>query len=498
MADTGGTGALDFRTAFTRAVFLCQRLAPLWADEENVGILLPPSVGGSLVNWVALLMGKRPVNLNYTLSPDAMRSCIEQCGLTSVVTSEKVLKRLKIDLPIPMHPLEGLAKAPRLAEKLRAAVLARCCPTGLMEKRLAAGKPPMPDDVATLIFSSGSTGEPKGVMLTHRNIVTNVRQMERVLVLRDDDRFLGILPFFHSFGFTTTIAVPAVLGLGAAYHSNPMEAKAVGPLVADHRVSILLATPTFLQFYQRGCHPDQFRSLRLVAVAAEKLPERSAAAFEQKFGIRPTEAYGCTECSPCVTLNSSDPADSRPGSVGRPLPGMEVKIVDPESRATLPVGDAGLLLVKGPNVMQGYLGQPDKTAEVLRDGWYNTGDIARQDQDGFITITDRLSRFSKIGGEMVPHIRIEEKLHECAGLTDQAFAVTSVSDPKKGERLIVLHTRPDAEIDATLQKLAAQDIPNLWKPRRDQFLAVHELPYLGSGKLDLNGLKNMAADRLGQ
>lgn len=508
MTDSGGGKSINFIAALTKALFLRGRLAPIWGDAKNVGILLPPSNGGALVNWAALLMGKVPVNLNYTLSPEAIQSCIDQCGLTSIVTSEKVLARLKFEAQIPVHRLEDLAKDPRTGEKLKAAALAWLCPRFLLERIAAAGKPARIDDLATVIFSSGSTGEPKGVMLSHYNIVSNVQQMNQVLRLRSDDRFLGVLPFFHSFGFTTTLAVPAVLGIGSAYHFNPMEAKVIGPLVKEHRVSILLATPTFLQFYLRGCEADQLASLRIVAIAAEKLPQRLADAFREKFGVHPLEGYGCTECAPCVTLNTEDFAgevDGAPlrqsgakaGSVGRPVPGMTVKIVDPDTRELRPVGESGLLLVKGPNVMGGYLGAPEKTGDVLRDGWYDTGDIVCQDEEGFITITDRLSRFSKIGGEMVPHIKVEEKLHEAAGVTGQTFAVTSVPDDKKGERLIVFHTQSDEEVATTREKLAAvDDIPNLWKPKPDQFIRVEELPYLGSGKLDLKRLKAMAAEKV--
>jgi acyl-[acyl-carrier-protein]-phospholipid O-acyltransferase / long-chain-fatty-acid--[acyl-carrier-protein] ligase len=180
------------------------------------------------------------------------------------------------------------------------------------------------------------------------------------------------------------------------------------------------------------------------------------------------------------------------GSIGHPLPGIAVKIIDPETHAPMAFGQPGLLLVRGPNVMQGYLGRPEKTAEVLKDGWYNTGDIAVLDEDGFIRITDRLSRFSKIGGEMVPHIRVEDKLHELAGSTEQTFAVTGIPDEKKGERLFVLHTLPEDKLKECLEKLAQSDLPALWKPRPDQFAHVDALPYLGTGKLDLRRIKEEA------
>jgi len=274
--------------------------------------------------------------------------------------------------------------------------------------------------------------------------------------------------------------------------------------VLEHRVTFLLATPTFLQIYLRGCTAEQFGSVRLVAVGAEKLPERLALAFEDQFGVRPFEAYGCTECSPAVTVNTLDyraagfrQVGAKRGKIGHPLPGVCVRIVDPtrpDPSAALPLGQSGLLLVRGPNVMQGYLGQPEKTAAVVRNGWYVTGDIAVLDEDGFLQITDRWSRFSKIGGEMVPHIKIEEKLHELAGTTQQTFVVTSVTDEKKGERLVVLHQLPAARMQEVLAKLAASDLPNLWKPKAEAFFHVPAFPLLGSGKLDLRKVREQAVE----
>ena len=236
------------------------------------------------------------------------------------------------------------------------------------------------------------------------------------------DKILGILPFFHSFGFTGTLCLPTTIGMGVVFHPSPLESRAIGALVSQYSVTFLLATPTFLQAYIRRCEPEDFGSLQYVMAGAEKLPERTSIAFEDRFGLRPLEGYGCTECSPAVTVNTRDfraaqfrQVGSKRSSIGHPLPGISVRIVNPETLDPLPVGETGLLLVRGPNIMQGYLNRPEKTAEVLHDGWYNTGDIAAVDEDGFIRITDRMSRFSKIGGEMVPHIKVEDKLHELSG-----------------------------------------------------------------------------------
>ena len=571
---------VTFGSALVRTVFLAHRLKEIWAGQEMVGLLLPPSVPGALVNFAALLSGKVPVNLNYTVSGETLASCIRQCQIKTVVTSRGFLDKLKIKVsgevvfledvvrssafrrPTRSEPPEGgtpnaAPASPPFGEMLIATLMAWLLPAALLERSFRHANKVKLDDLATVIFSSGSTGDPKGVMLSHYNIGSNIEQLEQVFGLGRRDCVLGVLPFFHSFGFTGTLCLPAMLGIGVVYHPNPLDAKTIGPLVCEYEATFLLATPTFLQLYLRGCSPEDFGSLRVVMTGAEKLPDRLSAAFEEHFGIRPLEGYGCTECSPCVAVNTHDfrsagfrQIGAKRGKIGHPVPGVSVKIVDPENRAPLGIGQPGLLLVRGPNVMQGYLGRPEKTAEVLiefpqaankqsssgghfdslsprgtsgeRAGergvpnkvasspqpsppsgeerennsfakWYVTGDIAAIDEDGFLQITDRLSRFSKIGGEMVPHIKIEEKLHELAGATEQTFVVASVPDEKKGERLVVLHKLSDEKLQPCLEKLTQCDLPNLWKPRADSFFRVENFPLLGTGKLDLRKVKETAA-----
>ncbi|MBI5395522.1 MAG: MFS transporter [Verrucomicrobia bacterium] len=498
MMGDGRTPRVTFGAALTRAVLLARRLRPVWDGQEMVGILLPPSVPGALVNLAALLLGKVPVNLNYTVSDDALASCARQCGLKTVVTAREFLEKVKVKPPVEAVFIEDVAANPRVGEKLAALLLAWCAPARLLERAIGARQVGL-DDLATVIFSSGSTGDPKGVMLTHYNIASNVEQMGQVFAFDGSDKLLGILPFFHSFGFTGTLALPAMLGAGAVYHPNPLDSVVIGQLVSRYAVTFLLATPTFLQAYIRRCAPEDFGSVRLVMAGAEKLPERVAQAFEDRFGIRPLEGYGCTECAPTVAVNTQDfraagfrQVGAKRGTIGHPLPGISVRLVDVDTGQPVAAGKSGLMLVRGPNVMHGYLGRPEKTAEVLRDGWYVTGDIATMDEDGFIQITDRLTRFSKIGGEMVPHIKVEEKLHELAGATEQVFVVTGVPDEKKGERLAVLHTLADDALQACLAKLPQSGLPNLWMPRPNHFLRVEKLPYLGTGKLDLRKVRELA------
>src|SRR5579863_543847 len=482
------------------SIFLARRLRKQWAGQEMVGILLPPSVPAALVNYAAMLSGKIPVNLNYTLPNEALASCAAQCKIETVITTKLLLEKIPLTVPGRTILIEEAAAAPRLGEKLMALLL-WILPGASLERSLSGGTTKSLDDVATIIFSSGSTGEPKGVMLTHYNIASNIEQVGQTFMFDHGDCLLGVLPFFHSFGFTVTLWLPATLGIAAAYHPSPLDLNAVSEMVRDYRITFLLATPTFLQAYLRRCSPEDFGSLQYVVVGAEKLPERLAIAFEDRFGIRPLEGYGATECSPVVAVNTRDfrapgfrQVGAKRGRIGHPLPGISIRIVDPETFEPVPVGSSGLMLVRGPNVMKGYLNKPEKTAEVLRDGWYVTGDIAAADEDGFLAITDRMSRFSKIGGEMVPHIKLEEKLHELAESTDQQFVVTGVPDARKGERLVVLHTLSPDELKPLLDRMAETGLPNLWTPRGNQFFHVEELPHLGSGKLDLRRVHEVAVD----
>ncbi len=385
-------------------------------------------------------------------------------------------------------------------EKCVSTLLATIAPQRLIERACGAGHRVDVHDVVTIIFSSGSTGEPKGVMLTHANVDANVEGVAQVTRVNSHDRLLGILPLFHSFGYMA-LWFASNRDLATVFHPNPLDAGQIGELVQRYNVSLLIATPTFLQVYLRRCTPAQFGSLRFVLVGAEKLSDRLAQAFEERFGLRPLEGYGATECAPAITVSALDyrapgfyQPGSRRGSVGQPLPGVSVRVVDPDTYDPRPVNTSGLILVKGPNVMEGYLGPVELTAKVMRDGWYVTGDICVLDEDGFLLITDRLSRFSKIGGEMVPHGKVEEALHDVAGEDVQVFAVTSVPDEKKGERLAVLHTLGEDKILGLVEKLAAEGLPNLFIPRPEQFLKVEELPLLGTGKMNLRAVKDLALE----
>ena len=490
--------------ALIGAIALTRTLRMEWEDQPSVGLLLPPSVAGALANVAAAMAGRVSVNLNYTVGKTGLESAVRQAELRTIVTSRLFVEKAKLELPdgpriIWLEEIRTRIGGPQRALALILAVLA---PVRIIERACGQIRPVGMDDLATIIFSSGSTDEPKGVMLSHFNIDSNEQAVAQVLHLDAHDRIVGILPLFHSFGYLVFWFV-MLNGGGMVFHPTPLDAAAIGELCARYRLTFLVTTPTFLQLYQRRCTPEQFSSLRVVLTGAEKLPLRLYQTFEDRFGIRPIEGYGVTECSPVIAVNVPDfraagffqPA-SRRGTVGQPLPGMSVRTVDPETFAPTPPGTPGMLLVKGPNVMVGYLGKDDLTATAIRDGWYITGDLATIDEDGFITITDRLSRFSKIGGEMVPHGAVEEALHRAGGFEIQVFAVTGVPDERRGEQLAVLSTIEDAAIPDILAKASAEGLPNLFLPSRSHFVKVDALPVLGTGKLDLRKVKQVAIEQL--
>ena len=494
------------RESLVRALVLrrVMRREILDDDEDFVGVLLPPSVGGVLVN-VALSLDKRiSANLNYTVTSDVINHCIKDVKIRHVLTSEKFLSKIDVEIDSNVILLDSLKEKITTLDKAIGFFQANLMPAGLLSWSLGLHNV-QPDDLLTVIFTSGSTGMPKGVLLSHANISHNVDAIERMVHLDDDDTVLGVLPFFHSFGYSITLWAVMVLGPRGVYHFNPLDARQVGKLAEQFKATVLLGTPTFLRGYLRRIESKQFENLDVVVVGAEKMPADLFDAFEEKFGIRPVEGYGTTELSPIVSLNIPPSRSSAKyqrdlieGSVGRPLPGISAKVVSPDDPGKeLPDGDDGMLLIAGPNVMQGYANQAETTKKAMIDGWYSTGDIAHIDDEGFIHITGRLSRFSKIGGEMVPHVRVEEELAKAYQEGDDddelRVCVTSVPSTKKGERLIVLHRPSEVTAEQAREKLRVAGLPNLYIPGADGFLEVDEIPLLGTGKLDLKSAKEKAA-----
>jgi acyl-[acyl-carrier-protein]-phospholipid O-acyltransferase / long-chain-fatty-acid--[acyl-carrier-protein] ligase len=497
MADTTGV-ELTFGKTLIGSLLLSRWVEKHCGKDTMVAVMLPASVGGALANLAVTLAGKVPVNINFTAGQDAMISAMKQCGIKTILTSRLFLAKASLEEMPEMVFLEELKKTFTPAQKLLTAATAAFLPARWLNRRVTKRR--VPDDLATVIFSSGSTGTPKGVMLSHHNIVSNIEGICQVIQFTKKDRILGVLPFFHSFGFTATIWLPLLAGFGVVYHPNPMDAKTIGETVQKYQATLLISTPTFYAGYLRRCSAEEFASLRYAIAGAEKLREQISRGYKEKYGIDLLEGYGCTELAPVVSVNIPDVIGGvekqighKPGSVGHPIPGVAVKVIDPDTELPLPCGREGLLLVKGPNCMLGYLGQPELTAQAFRDEWYVTGDIAAIDEDGFIRITDRLSRFSKIGGEMVPHVKIEEAINQVLG--NSAVVVTALPDEQRGEKLIAFYTQNGISRDELWNRLNRSELPKLWIPKRENLYWLESLPLLGSGKIDLKQIKLLAYEQ---
>jgi acyl-[acyl-carrier-protein]-phospholipid O-acyltransferase/long-chain-fatty-acid--[acyl-carrier-protein] ligase len=499
MADSMGK-RMTFGQALAAGLLFSKWIEKNRPEDKMMGLLLPSTTGGALANLGVSLSGKVPVNLNFTSGKEAMDYALAQCGIKTILTSKVFLHKAGLEPMEGMVYLEDLLREFSPLQKALAALEAFLTPSWLIRKTRGF-KNQKPEDLATVIFSSGSTGTPKGVMLSHYNILSNLEACEQLFWVVKKDRIMGVLPFFHSFGFMGTLWFPLVAGFGAVYHPNPVDAKTIGDLVFKYKATILISTPTFYSAYIRKCPAEQFATLRFAVVGAEKLRATIASEYKEKYGRDLMEGYGCTEMSPVVAVNIPDFENSvskqkgmKPGTVGQPVPGVAVRIIHAETGEPLPPGEEGLILVKGSNRMMGYLGAPEKMAEVVKDGWYVTGDIGMLDEEGFLHITDRLSRFSKIGGEMVPHLKVEEALHPILG--DYVCAVTSIPDEQKGEKLVVLHTHPQLTPENFWSHLSNTELPKLWVPKKDHYYFVENLPSLGSGKLDLKGVKQKALELL--
>jgi acyl-[acyl-carrier-protein]-phospholipid O-acyltransferase/long-chain-fatty-acid--[acyl-carrier-protein] ligase len=473
--------------------------------DERIAIVLPASKGSVVANLAVTLAGKVPVDLNFTMGRAANESCCKRANLRVAISASAFMPRLK-DFPWPERVLKLDELMPRLKPQIlfwwTMSILA---PARLLLQMLGVPKKGGHDE-ASLLFTSGSTGEPKGVVLSHRNIVGNVSQFRELLDAKTDDAILASLPFFHSFGSTVTLWYPLIEAVRIVTYPSPLEVAKNAELIEQHKLTLLLATPTFLRGYLRKAEPLQLRSLRLVITGAEKLPLDLAKSFEDRFKQKVFEGYGLTETSPVVSVNLPEPQpikpgeqvqpSSRPGSTGKMAPGIAAEIREPETDRKLSLHETGMLWLRGVNIFEGYLHDQERTKEVLRDGWLKTGDIGRFDEDGFLYIEGRLSRFSKIGGEMVPHESVEQKIIDLLGLSgkdERTLAIVGVQDEAKGEALVLL-SAVDVDLAALRKKLQDSGVPNLWIPKKVQ--RVESIPVLASGKLDLSRCVALAGNLL--
>lgn len=500
---------LGFDKVFAAAIALSRHIK-LETQQERVIIVLPPGIGGLIANVAVLLAGKTPVNLNFTAAHSSILSAIKQSGADKFITADVFVRKMQA---FPWPATRQMILVERVLPTLKGQItkwflLSKILPAALIATVLGVSKKGG-DREALLLFTSGSSGEPKGVVLTHRNVIANVAQFGSRLDLQKQDTVLGCLPLFHSFGCTVTLWYPIIQGIQLVTYPSPLETKRLAELIDKHRVTLLIATPTFLRGYLRGVHREQLGSLKLVVTGAEKLPPSVAAAFEDKFGKTVLEGYGLTETSPVTNVNLPAPAPSalpgahclpthRPGSVGQLMPGLAIRITDPETNAPRALDEQGMIWFKGPNIFPGYLNDTARTANVLtQDAWFRTGDIGRVDADGFLYIEGRLSRFSKIAGEMIPHETVEEMLIKALSLESEdcrRIAIVGIPDADRGEALILLSTvaggSEQQELIDLRYRLLEQGVPALWIPK--VLKRVPEIPVLASGKLDVQGCVKLA------
>ncbi len=489
---------LGFDKVFAAAAAFSKSIRKSTA-KKRVGILLPPGKGGLIANLAVLFAGKIPVNLNFTAGSEAVTHSMKEADLDRFITAQAFIDKLP-KFPWPVD--EKLIFIERVLPKLKGRIkiwyiMGKLFSEDRLAKMLQISKTGDREE-AMLLFTSGSSGSPKGVVLSHRNLLANINQFGSRIALTQEDKVLGCLPLFHSFGATVTMWYPVIQGVTLVTYPSPLEIAKLAHLIEQYQISLLLSTPTFLRGYLRKAKPEQLRSTTLVVTGAEKLPSKVAEAFEKRFGKPVLEGYGLTETSPATNVNLPNPVpcdsgdcrpvvvNHRPGSVGQLIPGIAVRITNPDTDEPLPIESSGMIWLKGANVFEGYLNQPEKTAEVLIDGWFRTGDLGRMDEDGFLYIEGRLSRFSKIGGEMVPHEKVEELINTAMAYDpedERKVVIVGVPDEAKGEALILLTSEADLDKTELRSRLLKNEVPALWIPKT--LVLVDEIPHLASGKLDI-------------
>ncbi len=495
----------EMKSGFLLALsWMLSRRLLTWTEKKRVGILFPPGIGGFVANLAVVLAGKVPVNLNFTLGSSSLEACFALAEIDCILSTERMRAKLP-NFPWPVTGVVDLVEELRALPKAKTiALLAaiKATPAKVLAKLLKV--PSEGGDVeAGLLFTSGSSGEPKGVVLTHRNILGNCLQIDAAGILPIGEKLIANLPIFHSFGFTVTLWYPLLRGCAAVTVPSPLEFKKVAEAIEVESASILVGTPTFLKPYIQHVAPEQLKSLKYAITGAEKTAAGFADLWEERFGGLYLEGYGLTETSPVVSINlphtptgfsyvQSEANGSKRGSVGLLLPGHAARILNPDTMEPLPVTEVGLLLLKGPNIFGGYLNDAERTAEVMDGGWFITGDLARFDDEGYLFIEGRLSRFSKIAGEMVPHGTIEQALVEAFDLLDSELpmlAIGSRPDASKGEALVLLAVM-DLELSEVRAKLSEAGYSNLWVPK--VIKRVEFIPILATGKLDLRGINALS------
>lgn len=467
---------IDFKQALIAGLILARRFRKL--ERGRIGIMLPTSGGGALAVLGAVMAGRTPVMINY--STGAKKNCRyaqHQCDFQTIITTRALLEKTGCpqlpemlfieDILATLSPLEkGLAFAKTLL------------PTPLLKRLVGRNDLSQP---AVILFTSGSEKDPKVVQLSQRNILSNIESFCEHMEIYGMDRLLAVLPYFHVFGLTINLWTPLCLGMTSITYANPLEFKTVAKIIRETKPELLVGTPVFLEGYVRQSAAGDFSSIKLAVSGADKCPETLRQLFREKHNLEIYEGYGTTETSPVISANPR--RDNRPGSIGRVIPGTEVKIISYETDEPCEAGEIGKILVRGDGVMNGYLNDVEESSLKLKSGWYDTGDLGFMDADGFLYHKGRLKRFVKIGGEMVSLVAVEETLNNCTDM-DVECCVVELPDSKRGSKIVAVTTR---EVDSTkTNKRLAEELPNIALPRK--YVTVSSFPRMGSGKTDFRGL----------
>jgi acyl-[acyl-carrier-protein]-phospholipid O-acyltransferase/long-chain-fatty-acid--[acyl-carrier-protein] ligase len=448
------------------------------------GIMLPTSAGAELSIHGALLSGRVPVMINYsTGAAQNAEFAQKKCDFRTIVTARALLEKIKCPVIPGMVFIEDIMQKVTLKDKLSAALRSKL-PVSMLKRSVHAGSE---DDDLIVLFTSGSEKDPKAVELTHRNIVSNVESISSMLDISHDDIFLANLPYFHVFGQTGNLWAPLYHGMTLVSYANPLDYKAICDCVREEQCTLMVGTPSFFWGYVRKSEPGDFKSVRIALTGADKCPDALRREFFDKHKIVLLEAYGTTETSPGISINA--PGANKPGSVGRPIPGMQVRIEHYESGEACRPGEIGKILVKGDNVMKGYFDDFEETTMHIRHGWYDTGDMGYMDADGYLWHVGRLKRFLKIGGEMVSLIKVEDVLEKFLP-PDVSCCVVEVPDHMKGAKIVAVVTQ--AVDERALVKKMADHLPNIALPR--QFVVLEELPKMASGKIDFRTITETVRD----
>jgi len=495
-----------FRQAVEKSAALAQVIYRYFGTGVNVGILLPPGIEAAVANLATMMSGNATVNLN-AISDEIANMVIADAGIDGIITANAIVERMeKREIDARYVPLEEFGAMITPADQERALHFSTAVDlkrTVCVVQHVSIRR----DSVAAIMYTSGSTGVPKGAVLTHGNILSNVWQIKHHLSLNDSDKLLGVLPFFHSFGFTVTLWTVLVLGLEVVYHPSAVDSRALAKLVEEHKLTIVISTPSLLRLALPRLTREGFSSVRLLLLGSEKLKPELAATIEEKLALMAYEGYGCTELSPVASANvpQAGPEGSSgkmvapaAGSVGLALPGTDIAILDRDSGALLSAGQEGLIFLRGPQVMREYYGKKVESAAVLQNGWYYTGDVGRVDDEGRLYLSDRADNVIKMAGEWVPLSRIDSAIRQVAGITEMEVATVGVPDQVKGKRPVVLYTKDGLDIGALTKALAESALPALWIPKARDFFQVDQLPVGATGKLDLKAMKSLALKLVSQ